>query len=156
MEPLPPPPIKSLLVLHFTLLAGQVVFLLIAMLLVILNIFPEQLGRYAPQLILTAALLEIVAFLIARLFFKRRLKSINKSTRHLSEKLALYRGANIIRWGILEGAVLITIALFLLTNQWLILIIAVALMFIFFTTRPTAPVIATDLGVSETEIMQLD
>ncbi len=153
MEPTPPPQVKGLLILHFALFAGQIIFVLIATLLVSLNLFPAVLGKYGPELILISALIEVIAIILAKMLYKRKLKKINQTTLSLSQKLAAYRGANITRWAILEGAALIVIVLFLLTNQFLILFIVLALLFIFFTTRPTAPNIATDLQVSEQEIM---
>lgn len=155
MEPTPPPQIKTLLILHFALLIGQVLFLLIAAFLVFSRKFPAELDKYAGEFILTAALLEIIAVVVARIVFKKRLRTINNGVFNLTQKMEQYRGANITRWAILEGAVLLIIIFFLLTNQWLILIIAVALIFIFFTTRPTAPNIAADLQVTEMDILRL-
>lgn len=156
MEPTPPLPVKGLLILHFALFAGQIIFVLIATLLVSLNLFPEILGKYGPEMILLSALIEVIAIILSKMLFKRKLKKINKNTLSLSQKLQAYRSANITRWAILEGAALIVIVLFLLTNQFLILFIVLALLFIFYTTRPTAPNIATDLGVSEGEIFSME
>jgi hypothetical protein len=154
MEPTPSPQVKGLLILHFALFAGQIIFVLIATLLVSLNLFPAVLGKYGPELILLSALIEVIAILLAKMLFKRKLKKINQNKLALNKKLEAYRGANITRWAILEGAALIVIVLFLLTNQFLILFIVLALLFIFYTTRPTAPNIATDLEASEREVVQ--
>lgn len=154
MEPTPSPQVKGLLVLHFALFAGQIIFVLIATLLVSLNLFPAVLGKYGPELILLSALIEVIAILLAKMLFKRKLRKINQNNLALNKKLEAYRGANITRWAILEGAALIVIVLFLLTNQFLILFIVLALLFIFYTTRPTAPNIATDLEVSEREVVK--
>lgn len=156
MEPTPSPKVKSLLILHFALFAGQVLFVLVAILLVSLNLFPEILGKYAPEMILLSAIIEIIAIALARFIFKRKLKKINQDVLSLDQKLDLYRGANITRWAILEVAALIVIVLFLLTNQWLIIIIVIALLYIFFSTRPTAPNIAKDLKVSEQEVLSME
>jgi hypothetical protein len=156
MEPNPPSQVKTLLILHFALLLGQVFFLIIAAFLVYSGSFPAEMGKYAGELILAAALLEIIAVIIARIVFKKKLKKINNEMFTLSQKMEKYRGANITRWAILEAAALLTIIFFLLTNQWLILVIAAALLFIFFTTRPTAPNIASDLQVTETDILGLE
>ena len=157
MEPTPPPQVKGLLILHFALFAGQIIFVLIATLLVLTNLFPAVLGKYGPELILLAAMIEVIAIVLAKMIYKRSLKKIHQNTTlPLSKKLEAFRGANIIRWSILEGAALIVIVLFLLTNQFLILFIVLALLFIFFTTRPTAPNIATDLQVREGEIFAME
>ena len=153
MEPTPPPQVKGLLILHFALLAGQIIFVLIATLLVSFHLFPAVLGKYGPELILISASIEVIAIILAKMLYKKNLKKINQKNLTLSKKLDAYRGANITRWAILEGAALIVIVLFMLTNQYLILFIVLALLFIFFTTRPTAPNIATDLEVSEGEIL---
>ena len=153
MESTPPPQVKGLLILHFALLAGQIIFVLIATLLVSLHLFPAVLGKYGPELILLSASIEVIAIVLAKMLYKRKLKKINQNNLTLSKKLDAYRGANITRWAILEGAALLVIVLFMLTNQYLILFIVLALLFIFFTTRPTAPNIATDLEVSEGEIL---
>ncbi|MEO6681744.1 MAG: hypothetical protein ABIN48_02875 [Ginsengibacter sp.] len=155
MEPTPPPQVKNLLVLHFALFAGQIIFVVLATVLVVLQLFPAVLGKYGAEMILLSALIEVIAIALARILFKRKLKKINTHPATLSEKLVAYRSANITRWAILEGAALITLVIFLLTNQWLILIIILALLFIFYTTRPTAPNIATDLNVNEQEILKL-
>ena len=155
MEPTPPPQVKGLLILHFALFAGQILFVLLASFLVFSNLFPPVLGKYGPEMILLTALIEVIAILLARFLYKRQLRKIDATPATLPKKLESYRSANITRWAILEGAALIVIVLFLLTNQWLILFIALALLFIFFTTRPTAPNIATDLQVSEQEIFSL-
>ena len=155
MEPTPSPQVKSLLILHFALFAGQILFLLVATLLISLDLFPPALSKYAPELILLSALIEVIAILLARFIYRRKLKKINAEVTTLPRKIESYRAANIIRWSILEGAALIVIVLFLLTNQWLILFIVLALLFIFYTTRPTAPNIASDLKVSEQEIFSL-
>lgn len=153
MEPTPPPQVKGLLVLHFALFAGQILFVLIATLLIGLNLFPAVLGEYGPELILLSALIEVLAILLSKFLFKRKLKKINQHNLNISQKLDAYRGANITRWAILEGAAIIVIVLFLLTNQWMILFIILALLYIFFTTRPTAPNISADLHVSEQELL---
>ena len=153
MEPTPPPQVKGLLVLHFALFAGQIFFVLLAVMLVGLNFFPAVLGKYGPELILLSALIEVMAILLSKFLFKRKLKKINQSNFPLPKKLEAYRGANITRWAILEGAAIIVIVLFLLSNQWLILFIILALLYIFFATRPTAPNISTDLQVSEQELI---
>src|SRR5690606_34264139 len=100
-------------------------------------------------------LIEVIAILLARFLFRRQLKKINATGISLSQKMIAYRKANITRWAILEGAAMLVIVLFLLTNQWLIIFIVLALLFIFYTSRPTAPNIANDLQVSEQEIFNL-
>ena len=155
MEPTPPPQVKTMLILHLAFFAGQVLFALLSSFLVFSNLFPPVLGKYAPELILLAALLEVIAILLARFLYRRKLKKINATPTPLPQKLESYRAANIIRWAILEGTALLVLIMFLLTNQWLILVIVLALLFIFFTTRPTAPNIASDLQVSEQEIFSL-
>ena len=155
MEPTPPPQIKGLLILHFALFAGQLIFVLLASLLVFFHLFPAVLGKYAPELILLSALIEVIAILLARFLFRRQLNKINATGKSLSQKMIAYRKANITRWAILEAAALLVIVLFLLTNQWLIIFIVLALLFIFYTSRPTAPNIANDLQVSEQEIFNL-
>ncbi len=155
MEPTPPPQVKGLLILHFALFAGQILFVLVASFLVFSGYFPPVLAKYAPEMILLTAMIEVIAILLAKFIYKRHLRKIDATPATLNKKLESYRSANITRWAILEGAALIVIVLFLLTNQWLILIIVLALLFIFYTTRPTAPNIATDLQVSEQEIFSL-
>lgn len=155
MEPTPPPQVKGLLILHFALFAGQIILVILASVLVFSNLFPAALGKYAPELILLSALIEVIAILLARFIFRKELRKMNAAGLPLSQKMVTYRKANITRWAILEGAALIVIALFLLTNQWLILFIILAILFIFYTARPTAPNIAADLQVSEQEIFNL-
>ena len=155
MEPAPPLQVKSMLILHMAFFAGQVLFAILSSFLVFAGIFPPILDKYGPELILLAALLEVIAVLLARFLYRRNLRKINSTPAPLAQKLEAFRAANIVRWAILEGTALMVLVLFLLTNQWLILFIVLALLFIFFTARPTAPNIATDLQVSEQEIFSL-
>lgn len=155
MEPTPPPQVKTLLILHFAFFIGQILFAIICLALVGFKLFPAVLGKYGPECILAAALLEIIAIFTANFLFKRSLKKINVIPTGLSAKMDKYRSANVTRWAILETTAIIVLVLFLLTNQYLILIIVIALLFVFYTMRPTAPNIANDLQVRESDVEKL-
>jgi uncharacterized membrane protein len=72
------------------------------------------------------------------------------------EKLNDYRGISITRWALSEFATLFSIIMAFVTGSPALLVIAIFLIALFLTTRPSLSKAASDLNVSEMEINQMD
>lgn len=156
MQTAPPTVIKTQLILHMGFFMGQFIFALIALALVATKVMaPPIIEEYHGEIILSLALLATIAFLLSRFLYKRKVKKINQSNGPLAQQIELLRGANMVRWVILEAVNLLSIVLFVLTNAYDIYILIVALLIVFFLSRPTAMNIATDLNVRDADILNL-
>lgn len=156
METTPPPKVKGLLILHMGFFMGQLIFALLSLFLVSTkSMSPPVIDEYHGEIILGLALLAAIAFLLSRFLYKRKLKAINTGNDSLGKQLDLLRGANVTRWALLQGMNILCIIFFLLTTEYDIFILVIALLLVFFISRPTAINIATDLKIREAEILNM-
>jgi hypothetical protein len=72
------------------------------------------------------------------------------------EKLNDYRGISITRWALSEFATLLSIIMVFITGSPALLAVAVLLIILFLTIRPSLSKAASDLNVSEMEINQMN
>lgn len=151
------PEIKALSILHFALLAGQIVFALISLLIAYSKkiSFASSWLSYYNQLILLCIAIGIAGYVGGNILLKKKLEQINSDSKSLSEKFNDYRAACITRWALMEFTALFCIILFFVTNNFVLLLVGAALILLFFTTRPSLRKVASDLGVSEVEIEQM-
>jgi len=158
MQKTQPSAIKALSIFHIGLLTGQVIFSLIIFIIAYLDKSQStsSLKAYPTQLILLCIGVGAAAYLGGNAFFRKKLEQINGSAKSLSEKFNDYRAACITRWALAEFATLFCIILFFVSRINLLMIIIVALILIFFTTKPSLEKIASDLNVSGAEIEQMN
>ncbi|MEO9144598.1 MAG: hypothetical protein ABI237_03495 [Ginsengibacter sp.] len=158
MRPSNPPEIKALFILHIALLAGQVAFALIALLVGYIRDFSSIASwqSYSTPLIILCISIGIAGYLGGNILFRKKLDALNENSHSLSEKFNNYRAACIMRWAMLEFPVLFCIIFFFVTDNFILLIVAAALILLFITTRPSLQKAASDLRVSETEIEQMN
>lgn len=158
MQPTKPSEIKVLVILHSALLVGQALFAIIAF--VITYIGKSQstysFNAYPTQILLLCIGIGIGGYLAGNLVFRKKLEQINSDSKSLSEKFNDYRSACITRWALTEFATLFCIILFFVTRINLLLVVAVALILLFLTTRPSLEKTASDLDVSGAEIEQMN
>jgi hypothetical protein len=98
----------------------------------------------------------IAGYLGGNFLFRKKLEQINSDSKSLSEKFNDYRSACITRWALSEFATLFCIILFFVSGINVLLIVTVALILLFFTTRPSLEKTASDLNVSDSEIEQMN
>jgi len=79
-----------------------------------------------------------------------------KSKSSLREKLGVYQTASLIRYATLEAPALLAIVYYFLTEQFLFLLIAIAIMGFFFSIRPTKSKIAIELLLNREEQMEFN
>lgn len=147
-----PPYLKSLKVLHFALLMGQTIFALIACYLVFVKEFQPTLADISQELLIAVILIGLVMFIAGNTIFKKKIEPLKDPSIPVSQKLENYRATSIIRWAMLEGAVLLSIIFFLLTGNQQILIVAVVLIILFITTRPRLQKISEHLNITPAEV----
>lgn len=158
IQPSKPSDIKALTILHKALLTGQALFLLVASLVAFMgnSISTSSLKAYPNQIILICIGAGIAGYVAGNVLFKKKLEQIKNDNKSLSEKFNDYRSACIVRWALVEFATLFCIILFLVSRVNALTIVAVALIILFFTTRPSLEKTASDLNVSENEIEQMN
>ncbi|HXS55125.1 MAG TPA: hypothetical protein VN726_03310 [Hanamia sp.] len=150
------PEIRALSILHTALLVGQFLFALISLFLgYAKKISSSSLQQYPQQMLILSIVVGVVSYIAANRLFTKKLEQIKADYKPVSEKFNDYRAASLTRWALIEFASLFSIILFLTTNYYLILVVAVVLIFLFYSTRPTLQKIASDMGVSEIEIEQM-
>lgn len=140
------------------LVAGQIVFAVITSVVVFSGNFSPRssLGNYVTHIIILCLALGLSGFFLGSTFFRRKLEQLNSSSKPLAEKFNDYRGANIGRWALSEFATLLSLVMVFVTGSPLLLVVAIFLIALFLTTRPSVSKAASDLNVSEVEIGQLD
>lgn len=141
--------IKAISILHYALLAGQLFFGIIMFFLVWLkreNSFPLE--NISQQMLIACIVLAALAYLAGNMLFKKKLENINEGNNPVSKKLDEYRAANITRWALMEFATLFCIIIFFVTGNYSIMIVAVVMILLFFTTRHSAQKTVADLGIS--------
>ena len=149
-----PPYLKSLKILHLALLAGQVIFTLIAILLVYGKAFQSDLTEISNELLIAAAAFGLILTLLGNTIYKKKIDRLRDTPINLYEKLDTYRATSIMRWAMIEAPVLLSIIFFLLTGNQQILAVVVVLIIFFVTTRPQLKKISEQLNISEAEIEQ--
>lgn len=147
---------RSLQILHLALIAGQVIFLLITLLLVTtsgpLSTFPEETRRLFTGI---AAGLALAGLAGSWLLFKSRLRSLqNKAT--LQEKCNGYRAALLIRYALLEAPALFTLVVFLLTGDYIFMGIALLLVIACAFARPAPAAMVEHLQLPYEEKIQVE
>jgi beta-lactamase regulating signal transducer with metallopeptidase domain len=153
-----PAEIKAMLILHTALLIGQVLFTAIITVITFTgkSQTTSSLNAYPTQLLLLCIGIGIAGYLGGNFLFRKKLEQINSDSKSLSEKFNDYRSACITRWALSEFATLFCIILFFVSGINVLLIVTVALILLFFTTRPSLEKTASDLNVSDSEIEQMN
>jgi len=138
---------RSLVIIYYALIAGQLFFCLIAF-------FLHQTGNLdlgAKELtdifIFIVPLFVIGGFFGSKIVFKNRLKAAKDQT-NLFAKMTDYRGALVVRYALLEGPSFFAIIVYLLTGNLLFLGMSLLIIAYFFIIRPTSGDAITDLELS--------
>lgn len=87
---------------------------------------------------------------------KKNVLETAKSKNSLREKLGIYQTASLIRYATLEAPAFLAIVFYILTEQFLFLLIALALMFYFISLRPTKSRITSELLLNREDQMQFN
>lgn len=146
--------VKALSVLHFSLFIGQVMFAFMAGYLIYSTSFEPVITNDEQVLVLGAGVIGLSLTLVIAAFvlFKKKVEKISLNPAVVTEKLTAYRASSIIRWAMLEVPTILTIVVYLLTGNEVLLIVVGVLMLVFYYAKPRISKTAQDLGLTEEEI----
>lgn len=140
--------LKVIYIIHLALLAGQVMFAIVAFIQV--GKTQIDIKNSNDPFLFVVPILAIGGFIVSNLMFRQQLNSsINKDS--LKDKLMGYQTALIIRFALLEGPSLFGIVTYLITGNFLFLIISGLLVLYFISIRPTRVKIENDLNLTYEE-----
>ena len=149
-------PVRALQMLFIAMLYGQIIFALIAFILVRYQFFTVNIEYGTGRSLETIAIIvSFAAVLLSYNLFKRRVGQAIQIVAP-KEKFAEYRTACIIRYAIQESATLISLIFYLLTAKWNFIVIAIILIFIFMSQNPIRQRIKAELMVSDTDIDEMN
>jgi len=136
---------KSIQIIFYAMIAGQLIFLFI-------SVFLVQSGNIETRedlfLILFVIDLMIIvpAIVIGPMFYRSFMNRVNYGM-SVSEKLNLFRQGTIIKLALVEAPTIFSIVGFLLTASVVFLIIAVGVLILFFFHKPTLEKFAEDFKI---------
>lgn len=146
---------RSLNIIFFSLLAGQVAFVLIVFYLSL-----NAQNQPSDEFLNTVFLLLSIAFglngiLTGRLIYKGKLKKLTLQPDFVI-KMSEYRGVFIIRLALMEGTTLFSIIAGLITSELIFLGITGVLIVYYLSLRPLLEKIVVDLELSSSEKGKLE
>lgn len=148
--------VRLLTILHYALLIGQVLFAIILFSVVYFGNFAKfSLEELSGTFLGICITLGLAAFLGGKFLFDKKLEAISNSSGTLNSKSELYRGTCISRWAVMEGVTLFSLVIFFMTGNYWIISVAIVMILLFFTLRPTTDKIAEDLKTTVEELYSI-
>lgn len=139
---------RQLNMLFGVFLAGVLMFLVSVMIVVYYRV-PEN--HDLDTILLFAAPISTAALLlISHRLFMSRLKSAGELEK-LFQKMEAYRGAIVLRYLLLDGAIFLQIIAYLLTENKLFVVLSVVVISMFMLYRPNARRFTKEMALSELE-----
>lgn len=142
---------KGLQFIYFALLVGQIFFVIISLFLVTQKLFKSDRHDLENILMPVLVILALICMVSGNKLFKGKLQKLGE-VHPVSQRFSEYRAACMVRWALLEGPCIFSIICFLLTSNFLFLVIAALILFIFGSTAPVKNKVAADLGISPEEL----
>ena len=150
------PSLKSLQFVHRAMLISQVIFAVVAFLLLFGNKFIPPFQEYDRILQLIVLSLSFGGFYIGTFYIlKRQVEGLKASGLNPRDKFGRYRKASIIQWTLLHGSCLFSIMCFLLVGNISFLALAATLMVLFAMLAPSSIKIQLLLQLSEEDLTDL-
>ncbi len=150
-----PHPLKAIILVHISMLIGQVIFAAIAVFLLSQKFGTPQKIEYDRIFQLIAITLAAIGFLLGTKNFKKQIRASRDSSETPQKKFEAYRKASIILWALLEIPCLLGIVFFYLTANYAFIILAAAIIFLFAIFGPSKQKIMMYLNISESDIENL-
>ena len=147
-RPSPESFLKSISIIHLALLAGQVIFAIIAYAQSVKVFF--GISYMDDVFMYIVPLAAIFGFIAGYRIFKKQLAAI-RSKNSLGEKIIAYQTALIIRYALLEGPCLLAVWAYLNNNNLFYLMVAGLLIVYFIFLRPTMEKVENDLDLNFNE-----
>jgi hypothetical protein len=144
--------IRSLQLIHRTMLLGLFVLAAAAFYLKYTHKFPSSLTEKDQLLQLIALAVSFAGVFAGASVFKKRIMAIRDTQQGISEKAAAFRSICILQWALLEGPALFSIICFLLVGNLAFLALAAAVMLWFGLTGPSKMKTMLLLRLSESDM----
>jgi len=138
---------RTLAIIHYGLIGGQIAFGLVALYLVESEIMGENISDIRSTMIFVVPAAIGILFYGGKVFFRKRIRKI-LSMEKLIDKMTEYRMALFVQYGSLEAASLFSTIAYLLTGDIIFLSISGFLVMIFFALRPGPVKAAVDIELS--------
>jgi len=139
---------KNLNRIHIAMLAGQVLFLIIASYLELSQTGPQSnIQEGADIYFMIVSLLTVSGILGSKIIYESLTKKAQKKE-GIMEKMQAYQSAVIVRLAILQGAIIFSIVAFLLTSKMLVLAFAAVLLLFFIGSKPAKQKAIVDLKLN--------
>lgn len=141
---------KNITIIYFAMLMGQISFLAIALFLkftggqIVTDIFSTSFG-------IVVFLLSFICVIAGSYLYKRLILQAQSKV-GIGEKLNAYQISVIVNLARIEGPVLFSIVVFLLTSQIYFLLFTLVLIIIFLTLRPSKQRAMEDLKIDSEQI----
>lgn len=145
---------KSLMILFFALLTGQIVFFLLAIILRSMNYLSVDLHTVEMVVYIIPVIMVLTVIFSTRIFHNKLPEITAKQ--NLAEKLRDYRNIYIIRYAIIEGGTIFSITLYLITGISLLAVFVVIGIGIFIFLKPHKEKMIRQLQLSSQEAAALD
>jgi hypothetical protein len=148
--------IRGLKIFYFASLFGVVLFAGIVLVMAKMSLPSSDLVKeYSDSLLIGAAVLAVICFAIARNVFARRVAAIRNTSVNIQGKLNLYRTALISYIGLCEAPALLGIILFLLTNNYWLLLVSGVMIMAMALKFPTREKLIADMSLDWKEQQEL-
>jgi hypothetical protein len=146
---------RALLIIFLGLITGQILFGLVCLFLNQMEDWQPVAAELKQVFMYVVPVFIIGGYLGGKMLFKRSMKAAqNKAA--LSEKLAEYRSASIVRYALLEGPSMLALISYLITGELSFLVMAAFIIAIFLTIIPTPQKAISDLELDGNEASRLD
>lgn len=143
--------LKPLQIIHLAMCLAPAIFLTVVPFLKMnQNNFSEPISGNEP-FYFVAPLMALTGFIGGRIIFKKLISTMDAAA-SLSQKIAKYQTAFIVRQALFEGATLFNVIVYFLLGHFVFAVIATALILFMFTFRPTRFRVAEDLQLNYTDL----
>jgi uncharacterized membrane protein YidH (DUF202 family) len=149
--------LKGLRILTTALSAGVVIFTLVSVGINQFNgpFLQEEIKKVSSFLLPLMTGLALLALLMARYLYQQRIRDIREGNDHLKGKMDKYRAAVTLYLAICEGMALFSVVLFLLSGDFLLLVITGAMLLLMLGRLYAIKGVAAELNLSWQEQEEL-
>lgn len=156
MNSQPVSPFRSLQTLYRALLYGQIIFAILAVLLVQFRVIAPPADIPLDRLLqVIAVLYSFAAVLVGMQLFRRRVENLRNSQEHAREKLAGYQNASMVQWALLESASIFCSICYIISGNWAFLGLTLTLLVIFGGLNPFKHKVMIQLRLSDQDVANI-
>lgn len=141
--------IKTVQIIFFSLLTGQITFILIAVYLVESNFVTTNEDLFLILFIIDLVIITPTIVIGPMLYRGFMNKAVSLP---LTDKINLYRQGVIIKLAFVEAPTIFSIISYTLSGSFVFLIIAIAILFLFYLHKPSVEKFSEDFNVSISEL----